>query len=374
MELSLIKHFEELEDPRRNLWLARHDFLEVIVVAICGVLCGADSFEDVELYAKCKEDWLRGFLKLPNGIPSHDTLSRIFAKLNPEKFRDSFLSWTTSLSKTFEGEIIAIDGKTLRGSFDGATGTKAIHMVSAWACSNRLVLGQMKVDEKSNEITAIPKLLELLDLNQCLVTIDAMGCQKEIAEKIVAQKGDYLLALKGNQGGLHEDIKLSLDSATPALLTERMTDYFETIEKGHGRVETRRYWITDDIDWLAQKGDWQGFKTIGIVESTRYISGKESTERRYFISSIDPSAQKLAEGVRGHWGVENSLHWCLDVVFNEDDSRVRAGHGPENFNTLRKLALSMIKRDKSKGSLKGKRKRAGWDNKFLMNLLVSRAL
>lgn len=371
MTTDLASHFSNLDDPRKNRWLSLHDLTEIVIMAICGVLCGADSFEDIELFAKTKEDWLRTFLKMPNGVPSHDTFSRIFSRLNPEQFRDSFWSWTQSLGKNFAGEIIAIDGKTVRGSFDKSNGTKAIHMVSAWACANSIVLGQMKVDEKSNEITAIPKLLEMLDINGCLVTIDAMGTQKEIAEKIVSGGADYILALKGNQGTLHDDIKLSFDGATPEKLTERTSDFYETIEKGHGRIETRRYWITDETEWLTQKGDWAGLASIGIVESTRDEGEKTSTERRYFICSIEPSAKRLAEGVRGHWGVENNLHWVLDVVFGEDKSRVRGGHAAENLNTLRKMTMTMIKQDKSKGSLKGKRKKAGWDNQFLAKLLLS---
>lgn len=374
MNTSLSVHLEKLDDPRKNIWLRRHDLKEVVIMAICGVLCGADSFEDIELFAKCKKDWLGTFLSLPNGIPSHDTFSRIFARLNPVQFRDSFLSWTQSLGKSFVGEVIAIDGKTVRGSFDKSSGAKAIHMVSAWACANHIVLGQIKVDEKSNEITAIPKLLDLLDIKGCLITIDAMGTQKEIANKIISGEGDYILALKGNQGTLHEDIKLAFDGATPEKLTERTSDFHETVEKAHGRIETRRYWISDDIEWLSQSKAWVGFNSIGIVESIREEGEKVSYERRYFLCSIEPIAKRLAQGVRGHWGVENNLHWVLDVIFNEDKSRIRTGHASENFNTLRKLSMAMIKQDKSKGSLKGKRKRAGWDTQFLMNLLLSRAL
>lgn len=374
MSTELASHFSNLDDPRKNTWLNRHDLTEIVIMAICGVLCGADSFEDIELFAQCKKEWLETFLELPNGIPSHDTFSRIFSRLNPDQFRESFLSWTQSLGKNLEGEIVAIDGKTIRGSFDREKGSKPIHMVSAWACANNIVLGQMKVDEKSNEITAIPRLLELLDLKGCLVTIDAMGTQREIAKKIISNGGDYVLALKGNQGGLFEDIKLAFDGATPEKLTERTSDYFETVDKGHGRLETRKYWITDSIEWLEQKKDWPGLASIGIVESSREETHKTSIERRYFICSIAPSAKRLSKAIRGHWGIENSLHWVLDVVFNEDQSRVRTGHGAENLNTLRKMTLAMIRKDKSKGSLKGKRKKAGWDNQFLAKLMLSTAL
>jgi len=373
-ELSFVQHFSVIRDPRKNTWLQRHELYDILVIAICGVLCGADSFEDIHLFAKCKEDWLKTFLKLPNGLPSHDTIRRIFTMLSPNQFQKAFFSWTKAMSEGLEETIIAIDGKTARGSFDKEKGKKAIHMVSAWACANNIVLGQMKVNDKSNEITAIPKLLELLEIKGAIVTIDAMGCQKGIAKGIIEKKGDYVLSLKGNQGTMLEDTKLAFDGATPEVLTSRMSDYFETIEKGHGRIETRKYWITDEIDFLSLRDEWIGLSTLGIVESTREIDGKTSKERRYFIASIPPSASKLAEAVRGHWAVENNLHWVLDVVFNEDKSRIRSGHAAENFNTLRKLTLGMIKKENSKGSLKGKRKRAGWDNTYLMKLLKPKEL
>jgi predicted transposase YbfD/YdcC len=343
------------------------------VLAVCGVLCGADSWIQIEAFGRAKEEWLRKFLELPHGIPSHDTFGRVFCLLRPEEFRQCFLNWIQAVAEITQGNVIAIDGKTLRRSYDRQDGREAIHMVSAWSSQNHLVLGQIKTDEKSNEITAIPKLLKMLDVRGCIVTLDAMGTQKEIAKKIIAGGGDYVLGLKGNHETLHEEVKLFLDDALKQDFQEVESTYYETVDKGHGRLEVRRYWLVRDVDWLEDKDLWKGLNSLGLVEAQRTLNGKTSTERRYYLSSLQGSAQEFAEAVRGHWGIENSLHWVLDVVFREDESRVRKGYASENLAMLRHMALNLLKQNKtSKNSIKGKRLTAGWNNDFLAEVLFLR--
>ncbi len=341
-----------------------------MTIAICGVICGADSWVELEQFGKSKEEWLKGFLELPNGIPSHDTFGRVFALLDAQQFRDCFLAWVQAVSAVTRGQVIAIDGKTLRRSHDKSLGKSAIHMVSAWASENRLVLGQTKVAEKSNEITAIPELLALLDISGCIVTIDAMGCQKEIARLIIEDSGDYVLALKENQGQLYREVKELFEDEG---LVASEGDFHETVNKGHGRLEHRRCWSIADqeyISYLNLKGEWRGLRSVAKVTGERRIGEKVSIESRYYISSLPGGAEQLLRAVREHWGIENSLHWVLDIAFREDESRVRKGHGPENLATMRHMALNLLRREtSSKGGVKARRLRAGWDETYLLKVL-----
>lgn len=367
---SLLEHFKTLEDPRAE-HLLEHQLLDIIGLAICAVICGADTWVDIEGYGKAKEAWLREFLALPNGIPSHDTIARLFAALDPEALQTCFLSWVKAVAQLSDGEVIAIDGKTLRHSYDQGGNKGAIHMVSAWATQNRLVLGQVKVDEKSNEITAIPKLLKVLDLNGCIVTIDAMGAQKEIAEQIIEAGGDYILSLKGNQGNLHEDVEQLFEWARKVEFKNIPHEFHQTLDGGHGRIEIRRHWLLDGVEHLIDAHLWAGLKRVGLVESERRIPGQPTTlEQRYYLVSLAGGVEQFARGVRSHWGIENQLHWVLDVAFNEDDSRIRKDHAPENLALIRHVALNLLRQDTSaKVGIKAKRLKAGWDNDYLLHIL-----
>ena len=370
---SLISIFSALKDPRIER-TKRHDLMDIIAIAICAVVCGADSWVDVEQFGNSKKEWLSRLLKLPNGIPSHDTFGRVFSALDAERFQECFTEWVRTVSEITEGQIVAIDGKTVRRSHDNRAGRSAIHVVSAWASSNRLVLGQTRVDDKSNEITAIPKLLSMLELSGCIVTIDAMGCQKEIASKIIERGADYTLSLKRNQRRLHEEVSDLFDEARREDFAELDCDWFETVEKGHGRVEIRRCWATSDaafIAYLNDRGEWTKLRSVAMVESERRVDGKTSAEIRYYISSLAGDAERLLEAVRGHWGVENSVHWTLDVSFGEDDSRVRKGSGAEMSAALRRMALNMLNQENSlRVGIAAKRKRAGWDHEYLLKVLA----
>jgi predicted transposase YbfD/YdcC len=369
IEVSLLRHFEGVEDPRDNRG-KEHNLLDIIVIAICAVISGGENWEDIALFGESKQDWLGTFLQLPNGIPCDDTFARVFARLNPQQMQNSFISWVKSVSQVLKGEVVAIDGKTLKHSYDRGADKGAIHMVSAWASANRLVLGQSKVNEKSNEITAIPELLKLLDINGCIVTIDAMGCQKEIASQIIEQGADYVLALKGNQGGLFEDVKWLFQQAINTDFVDVDHDFCQSIDKGHGRLEIRRCWTLSNLDYLTQLPLWSGLQTIALVQSERRINGKVSTENRYYISSLPSNAALIANAVRTHWSIENSLHWVLDVSFHEDASRIRKDNSPENMAMLRHFALNLLSRDKSsKFSMRAKRNKAAWDLAYLNRLL-----
>lgn len=368
---SLLKHFEHLEDPRID-YLVEHRLLDIIALTICAVICGAEGWEDIEAYGQSKLEWLKTFLALPNGIPSHDTISRLFARLEPSTLQECFVSWVKTIAQLSAGEVIAIDGKSARRSYDKGNGKGAIHMVSAWANQNRLVLGQVKVADKSNEITAIPKLLNILDIQGCIVTIDAMGTQKEIAEQIVEQGADYVLSLKGNQGNLHQDVQQLFDWARKTDFKEIEHEVCETLDKGHGRIEKRRYYLLGNVEHLINAHQWAGLKRVGMIESERRIGDKPpTTERRYYLTSLDGGVERFAQASRGHWSIENNLHWSLDVVFHEDNSRIRSDHAPENMTLMRKIALNLLTREPSKGSKKRKRLRAGWDNDFLIQVLLA---
>ena len=367
--LSIREHFASLPDPRIDRQ-KRHNLIDIISITICAVIAGAEAWTDVEAFGKAKEPWFRTFLELPNGIPSHDTFGRVFSLLDPLVFQKAFTQWVQAVNEVFKGQVIAVDGKCLRRSHDRNDNKSAIYMVSAWASANELVLGQVKTDEKSNEITAIPKLLQALEISGCIVTIDAAGCQKKIAAQIRSQEADYILALKGNQGNLRDYVEDYFTTAVENDFLGVACDYFETTNGGHGRVEVRRHWTIDEFGDVPGKAAWKDLRTIGMVEAERHIDHEVTTERRYYIASLPSDAKQFAAGVRAHWGVENALHWSLDVSFREDDCRVRKGYASENFATIRHIALNLLKKDKSfKRGLKAKRLRAGWDNDYLIKVL-----
>ena len=366
---TLSRSFAELDDPRAERG-KRHDLLDIIIITICAVICGADGWADVELFGKCKYDWLKRFLQLANGIPSHDTFGRVFARLDPHQFQRCFTAWIRAVSELTQGQVIAIDGKTLRRSHDTRAAKAAIHMVSAWAQANSLVLGQTRVAERSNEITAIPHLLNLLEVSGCIVTIDAMGCQKEIAKTITAQGADYVLAVKRKQAQLHQEVKDTFHLARQTGFAEIAHDFHETVEKGHGRIEKRRCWTISEPDYLHylnEGGQWHNLTSIGMVEAERWVADDTSIETRWYISSLAGDAAALLAATRGHWGIENSLHWVLDRSFREDESRVRSGNAAENLAVIRHMALNLLKQEPtSNASIRAKRKRAGWDHDYLL--------
>jgi len=356
---SLVEHFSSLEDPRieRNKC---HALVDIIVLTVCAVASGANGWEAMEEFGKEKLDWLRQYVPLENGVPSHDCIAYVLSRLSPNQFRECFMSWTQAVTEETGGEVIAIDGKTAKGSRDRQNNRNPLHMVSAWACHNRLVLGQEATDEKSNEITAIPKLLALLELKGCIVTIDAMGCQRAIAEQIIDQEGDYVLGLKGNQGTLHEAVEDFFTIAESHQFTGVAHDYVEEIDKDHGRFEIRRYWITEDLRTLPDTGNWKGLRSIGMVERECLQGDTRSVERRYFINSISAQAKPFAHAVRGHWGVENPLHWRLDVVLGDDASRIRKGNGPAIMTSIRHLCMNLFEQESTSMSLAKKCRKAAW--------------
>jgi predicted transposase YbfD/YdcC len=358
-----LKYFAELRDPRveRN---REHLLEEILLIAIAAVLSGAESWNDMAEYGKSKREWLETFLTLPFGIPSHDTFNRVFTALDPEEMEKGFVDWVSSIAKLTAGEVVAIDGKTLCGTRE--TGKKKlVHMVSAWAEGNGLVLGQRKVDEKSNEITAIPKLLNALALAGAVVTIDAMGCQREVAKLIVDKKADYVLAVKDNQGLLAEQVRDSF-------LLMNADAVAEQVDCGHGRVEQRRCSVIADLSMIEKASEWASIQGLVRIESERYhkVTGKIEREIRYYITSLKPDAARLNAVIRQHWGIENKLHWVLDVGFGEDLDRKRAGHSAQNFSLLNRIALNLLKQEQSlKRGIKGKRLKAAWDHPYLLKLL-----
>jgi predicted transposase YbfD/YdcC len=367
---DITEHFADLDDPRIDR-TKKHPLDNILVIALCAAICGADTWVDIELFGESKREWFGRFLNLTNGIPSHDTFGRVFAQLDAEQFQSGFISWVQAVYEVLHGQVVAFDGKTVRGSHNRGIGKKAIHMVSAWATESQLVLGQTKVNEKSNEITAIPALLDLLDLSGCIVTIDAMGCQKAIARKIVEQGADYVLALKSNQGTLYADAKTLFEDAEA--IDFAGCDYHKTVGKNHGRIEIRECWATADPEYLAalyKPEQWAGLHTVVMVRAERRSADKHQEETRYYISSLPGDAPQLSHAVRTHWHIENRLHWELDVTFREDDCRIRTGNAPQNMAVLRHMALNLLKQEQStKRSLRGKRLKAGWDERYLAKVL-----
>jgi predicted transposase YbfD/YdcC len=365
-ELGFLDYFKELEDPRCEA-NKLYSVDELLLLTLCAVICGADGWADVELFGESKLMFLRGFLPYANGIPSDDTVRRFFRAIDGQAFAGMFIQWAQSLGIGGEDRVIAIDGKTSRRSHDGDK--KALHMVSAFASEARLVLGQVKTDEKSNEITAIPALLTVLDLHGAIVSIDAMGCQKSIAQKICDGGGDYLLSVKGNQSTLHDDIVLFFEDKS---LIESCSQHSE-IDGGHGRIETRVAQATGDLEWLRERHDWPNLNSIAAITATVEQKGKRSIETRYYISSLAADPQRINRAVRSHWGIENGLHWVLDMSFNDDQSRIRKENAPQNIAVVKHIALNLLRQAQQKRqSIKGLRKKAGWDNHTLQYILSQR--
>lgn len=370
----LVEMFEEMPDPRMNRTRA-HKLTDILVIGLCSLLTGGEGFSDMEIFGKTKYDWLKTFLELPSGIPSHDTFNRVFSAIDPHAFLECFVQWVRGICPVLQNEVVAIDGKALRHALN--EGETIPYIVSAWATNNGLVLGQVKVADKSNEITAIPELLQVLELKGCIVTLDAMGCQKDIAARIIGKQADYVLALKGNHATIHEEVKEFFDAAVPPCAIQctdtdapGTMDFFQTVEKNHGRIETRRYWHSTDIEWFEDKPLWKGLRSFGMVESIRRIKGKSSIERRYYLCSLPLGAQQFAKAARGHWGVENPLHWSLDVTFGEDNSRARTKNAAQNIATLRRTALNLLKNTPAKKcSVRQRRILAALDCQYLQKLL-----
>ena len=370
---SITTHFKNLPDPRVNR-TRRHALHDILVIALCAAICGADDWVAIARFGRAKQAWFQRFLALPHGIPSHDTFGRVFAALDPEAFKAAFLAWVRTLAAVLPGDVIAIDGKTLRQTFDTAADKAAIHMVSAWASTQGLCLGQIKTDAKSNEITAIPKLLEVLALTGRIVTIDAMGCQKDIARAIHARGGDYVLSLKGNHGLLHEDIKMFFDDARARHFHDVVHSATQTVDGDHGRIEVRRAWATEDIAWLPDRECWPGLRSVVLVEAERTVGDHTTREGRLFISSLPADAAHLARVVRSHWAIENSLHWVLDVAMNQDRTRIRKDHAPDNLAVLHHIALNLLKQERTeKLGIKNKRLAAAWDHDYLLRVLSAPA-
>lgn len=370
---TLTAHFAQVPDPRVDR-TKDHQLLDILVIAICAILCGANDWVGIATFGTSRLAWFRTFLELANGIPSHDTFGRVFARLDPEAFAQAFLNWTQAIRDVLQAEVIAIDGKTLRRSHDKGLGKGAIDMVSAWATANHLVLGQRKTAEKSNEITAIPELLRVLDVAGCIVTIDAMGCQTKIVETIVERGGDYIIAVKANQPRLYDDLQTMFRDAHATQFRDIAHDFHQTVEKDHGRIETRRCWTIAEpryLTYLNTPQVWKHLRTVVMVEAERQLGATSTLETRYFIASLENNAPLALSAVREHWGIENQVHWVLDIAFREDDSRVRKEHGPENFAVLRHIALNLLKQDTAtKLGTQNKRLKAAWDQDYLLALLA----
>jgi predicted transposase YbfD/YdcC len=369
---SIEQHFGQVRDPRIER-TKRHKLIDLLVIAICAAICGAEDWVAVAAFGRAQEEWLRTFLELPNGVASDDTFRRVFARLDPDELQRGFLSWVQAVFEVSAGQVVPIDGKALRHSYDRQAGRGAIHMVSAWASANHLVLGQVKVDDKSNEITAIPALLRLLHLKGCIVTIDAMGCQTDIATQIRQQEADYVLSLKGNQGTLYDTVQSYFDQAQADGFRQVAHDYDCTTTLDHGRLEIRRCWTISEPEYIAYlnpQGAWSGLRSIAMIQSERHLPHQVSCETRYFISSLPGQAKQMNAAVRTHWSIENSQHWTLDVAFHEDACRLRKGHGAQNFAILRHIALNLLRHDTSaKCGIKNRRLLAAWDHRYLLKLL-----
>lgn len=370
---SIVDCFADIEDPRVS-YLCLHKLVDIVVIAVCAVICGADNWVEVADFGQARYDWLKKFLELPCGIPSHDTFERVFMVLDPDEFERHFLEWVRHVAQVTKGQVIALDGKALRRSQDSAAGREAIYMVNAWASETGLALGQARIDDKSSEITAIPELLQLLDVAGCIVTVDALNCQKATAAQILDQKADYIMAVKDNQPTLAKDTTELFESVAQDAALSASVDYASTQEKDHGRIEKRECWVLQDSDSMfyirSAHRDWPALNCLVKVESHRIVKGQEEHNVRYFISSLSCSADEMLRHVRAHWSIENSLHWVLDIGFREDESRVRAGYGAENLSRLRHIALNLLKQETSvRIGMHGRRLRAGWDMAYLERVL-----
>jgi len=367
--LALVECFAKIEDPRIERTRV-HRLSDILALAVLAVIAGAEGWEDIEEFGRQKQAWLKRFLRLPHGIPSHDTISRLFHALKPVAFQEALLQWLESLHEHLGLKLVAIDGKTVRRSHDRRRMKSSLHLVCAWSVANHLVLGQQATDAKSNEITAIPELLKMLEFKGAIITIDAMGCQKEIARQIVDGGGDYVLAVKDNQPTLHAALQEHFTQLHESDFAASPVRRLTTRDQAHGRREQREYYIVPLPDSLrAFRNDWKNLTSIGQAINITERDGRETSEVRYYILSLESKVKPFAAAVRGHWGIENCLHWVLDVTFREDESRIRKDHGPENFASIRRAALSIIKRDTSKGSIKKKRKRAAWNNDALLSIV-----
>jgi predicted transposase YbfD/YdcC len=371
---AIEEHFSKVTDPRKER-TKDHKLIDIIAIAICAIICGAEGWTDMEVFGNSKVVWLKTFLELPNGIPSHDTFGRVFGMIDAQQFQVAFWEWVWAVNDIVQGQVVNIDGKCLRGSDDQKLGKRAIYMVSAWAAENEIVLGQRKVDEKSNEISAIPELLKMLNLSGCIVTIDAMGTQTSIAKTIQEANADYVLSVKENQGHLFEDISVLFGVDQEQHFKYATLDYKKTVNKGHGRIEVRECWSTSNPEYLnliRNAQNWAGMKSIAIVVCTRIIDGRESKDTRYYIASLVSNAERILQIVRKHWSIENELHWVLDVAFNEDRSRVRKDQSPENLAVLRHIALNLLKQEKSaKGGIHAKQLQAAWNDDYLLKILAA---
>lgn len=370
---SITQHFASVKDPRTGN-AKRHLLLDILVIAICAAICGANTWVEVELWGKANRKWLSTFLELPNGIPAHDTFGRVFALLDAKQFRRCFLVWVRAVSKLTYGQIVAIDGKKLRRSHDRSCGKKALMMVSAWATANGVVLGQLKVNAKSNEMKVIPELLKLLDVTGCIVTLDGLNCQTKIASQIKAQNADYILAVKENQGKLYDDVKDLFAGCLAENFLQVPHGYHRTVNKGHGRIEIRECWTlsaSEYLDYVRERQQWSGLQTVVMVRAERRLQGKRTTAIRYYISSLAHTARRLLASVRKHWSIENSLHWILDIAFREDESRMRKLNSPENFAMVRHVAHILLKQEQTeKVGIQAKRMKAAWDRDYLLQVLA----
>lgn len=371
---AIEEHFGKVTDPRINR-TKEHKLIDIIAIAICAVICGAEGWVDIELYGKSKQPWLSTFLELPNGIPSHDTFGRVFSLLDAQQFQLAFYEWVFAVNELIQGQVINIDGKCLRGSDDKYLGKRAVYMVSAWAEANKLVLGQRKVDEKSNEITAIPELLKLLAIAGCIVTIDAIGTQTSIAQTIIEAGADYVLSVKDNQGHLFEDISVLFAVDQAQDFKYAAFEHAEVTNKQHGRIEVRECWSTSNPEYITlirNAHNWTGLQSIAMVICTRSVGDKQTKQVRFYISSLPSDAQRILEIVRKHWAIENELHWVLDVAFNEDHSRVRKDQAPENLAVIRHIALNLLKQEKTaRGGIHAKQLQAGWKEDYLLKVLAA---